>query len=86
MTACCDSTHTGYNGDNRRMSTVRGASNTTKFVWDATTDAYLTELDGTNVVVAVYTNEPQQEFVGSLGPSNKGNVAFSVACRRSPLN
>ena len=47
-----------YNGDNRRVISQQGATST-KFVWDATTDAYLSELDGTNAVQAVYTNEPQ---------------------------
>ena len=47
-----------YNGDNRRVVSQQGTS-TTKFVWDATTDAYLSELDGANAVQAVYTNEPQ---------------------------
>jgi len=48
-----------YNGDNRRVISQQGATSN-KFVWDATTDAYLSELDGTNAVQAVYTNEPQQ--------------------------
>ena len=47
-----------YNGDNRRVISQQGATST-KFVWDATTDAYLSELDGANAVQAVYTNEPQ---------------------------
>jgi RHS repeat-associated protein len=47
-----------YNGDNRRVISQQGATST-KFVWDATTDAYLAELDGANAVQAVYTNEPQ---------------------------
>jgi RHS repeat-associated protein len=47
-----------YNGDNRRVISQQGATST-KFVWDATTDAYLSELDGTNAVQAVYTNAPQ---------------------------
>ena len=34
-----------YNGDNRRVISQQGATST-KFVWDATTDAYLSELDG----------------------------------------
>ena len=33
---------------------------TTNFVWDSVSDCLLTELDGTNAVQAVYTNEPQQ--------------------------
>jgi len=47
-----------YNGDNRRVISQQ-ATTTTKFVWDSTTDAYLSELDGANAVQAVYTNEPQ---------------------------
>jgi RHS repeat-associated protein len=47
-----------YNGDNRRVISQQGATST-KFVWDATTDAYLSELDAANAVQAVYTNEPQ---------------------------
>jgi len=46
-----------YNGDNRRVSLVQGAS-TTKFVWDAPVDAYMSELDGTNAVQAIYTTDP----------------------------
>ena len=48
-----------YNGDNRRVISQQGATST-KFVWDATTDAYLSELNAANAVQAVYTNEPQQ--------------------------
>ena len=33
---------------------------TTNFVWDSVSDCVLSELDGTNAVQAVYTNEPQQ--------------------------
>ena len=33
---------------------------TTNFVWDPVSDCVLSELDGTNAVQAVYTNEPQQ--------------------------
>ena len=33
---------------------------TTNFVWDSVSDCAISELDGTNAVQAVYTNEPQQ--------------------------
>lgn len=33
---------------------------TTRFVWDPVSDCVVSELDGTNTVQAVYTNEPQQ--------------------------
>ncbi len=48
-----------YNGDNRRVVSQQGATST-KFVWDVTTDAYLSELNSANAVQAVYTNEPQR--------------------------
>ena len=38
---------------------------TTNFVWDSVSDCVLSELDGNNAVLAVYTNEPQQ-FGGVL--------------------
>jgi len=60
-----------YNGDNRRV-TSQQSTTTTKFVWDQPTDAYLTELDGSNAVQAVYTNEPTQ--YGSVVSQRRGTT------------
>jgi RHS repeat-associated protein len=48
-----------YNADNRRISKVT-ASGTTKFIWDPASDAYQSELDGSNVTQVVYTSPPSQ--------------------------
>jgi YD repeat-containing protein len=48
-----------YNADNRRVSKVT-ASGTTKFIWDPASDAYQSELDGSNVTQVVYTSPPSQ--------------------------
>lgn len=47
-----------YNGDNRRVLKQQD-TDITKFVWDSVADAYVAELDGSDVVIATYTNEPQ---------------------------
>ncbi|MBL8820689.1 MAG: RHS repeat-associated core domain-containing protein [Planctomyces sp.] len=63
-----------YNGDNRRISLVQGTS-TTKFVWDPVIDAYIQELDGSNVLIATYTNEPQQ-YGGVLSQRRGSTSSF----------
>ena len=48
-----------YNSDSRRV-TKQTPTSSVKFVWDPVTDAYLTELDGSNILLATYTQEPIQ--------------------------
>ncbi len=61
-----------YNGDNRRISLQQGAT-TTNFVWDSVIDAYVKELDGSNVVQAVYTSEPQH--YGAVLSQRRGSTS-----------
>ena len=48
-----------YNAGNRRVS-KESSTETVKFVWDTSTDAYLAEFDGANTLQATYTQEPVQ--------------------------
>jgi RHS repeat-associated protein len=60
-----------YNGDNRRVLKQQDAD-TTKFVWDSVTDAYVSELDDSDVVIATFTNEPMN--FGSIISQRRGST------------